>query len=97
VRRWLYFAALRAVQSPAVRRWHEAKKARDGGHGGKSIVAVMRKLALALYRVGVDGERYDASRLFPGRPLARVAEETLCSGSTKGDAPSALAALDPRS
>jgi transposase len=63
-RQWLYFAALRTVQNAGVRRWYEAKKARDDGEARCALVAVMRKLVLALYHVGARGERYDNRRLF---------------------------------
>jgi len=45
------------------RRWYEAKVARDGGVTTKAIVALMRKLARALWHVG-QGERFDERRLF---------------------------------
>lgn len=66
-RRWLYFSALRAVQTGPVRSWYEQKKLRDQGRGGKGVVAVMRKLALAVYAVAAGNEAYDPGRLFPGR------------------------------
>jgi transposase len=65
-RQWLYFAALRLIQKGAVRRWYEAKKARDGQEARRAVVAVMRKLVLALYRVGAHGEAFDSRRLFGG-------------------------------
>ena len=67
-RQWLYFAALRLVQTAEVRRWYEAKKAQGGSAAKKILVALMRKLALALYHVGVQGATFDARRL-----LARAA------------------------
>jgi transposase len=63
VRQWLYFAALRLVQRHEVRPWFEAKTAGDEGDA-RRVVAVMRKLAVALYHVGVHGERLDSRRLF---------------------------------
>lgn len=66
-RRWLYFSALRAVQTGPVRAWYERKKLRDQNRGGKGMVAVMRKLALAVHAVAVRNEDYDPGRLFPGR------------------------------
>lgn len=71
VRRWLYLAAMRLLQDAGVRRWFEAKKARDGKRGGKALVGVMRKLAMALYRVAADDAAFDARKLFPGKPLKR--------------------------
>ncbi len=63
-RQWLYFAALRLVQRSEVRPWYEAKKARNKDAARKVVVAVMRKLALALYHIGVKGEELQPRRLF---------------------------------
>jgi len=71
VRRWLYLAALRTVQEADVVGWYEAKKARDHGRSKRGLVAVMRKLALALYATGARGENFDPRRLFPGQPLGK--------------------------
>jgi len=68
VRQWLYFAALRCVQQAGLRGWYEAKKARDGAEALRALVAIMRKLALAMYRVSVDQEPFDVAKLFPGKP-----------------------------
>lgn len=65
-RRWLFFAALRLLQDPAVRPWYEAKKARDKGRGGGAAIAVTRKLALALHAVATHSEPFDARKLFLG-------------------------------
>jgi transposase len=76
-RQWLYFAVLRLVQKCGVRPWYEAKKARDKVDARRVLVAVMRKLALALYHVGVDNEEFEPRRLFGridrqcGRPAER--------------------------
>jgi transposase len=70
-RQWLYFAALRLVQNCGVRPWYEAKKARDEDDARRVMVAVMRKLAVALYHVGVHNEEFRPRRLFGricGRP-----------------------------
>ena len=63
-RQWLYFAALRLVQHSEVRPWYEAKKARNEDDARKAVVAVMRKLPMALYHVGVKGEEFQPRRLF---------------------------------
>ena len=73
VRRWLYFAALRTVQKPGAQDWYEAKKTKDKGRGKGALVAVMRKLSLAMYAVGARGETYDPERLFPGKPWVKKA------------------------
>jgi transposase len=66
-RQWLYFAALRLVQRHGVRPWYEAKKARHPHQAKRALVAVMRKLAVALYQVGVHGQAFEARRLFARR------------------------------
>jgi len=71
-RKWLYFSALRWMKNPAVRRFSDAKKGRDGGKGSRAVVAVMRRLALAAWHVG-QGERFDPGKLFPGKRSARKA------------------------
>jgi hypothetical protein len=63
-RQWLYLATLRLVQQAGVQAWYQAKKARDAAQAERALVAVMRKLALALYHVGISGSEFRASRLF---------------------------------
>ena len=77
VRRWLFFAAMRILQDPPVRSWFEAKKRKDGDRGLGAVVAVMRKLALALHAVGAHGEKFSRERLFPGR-LFRQSKDRKC-------------------
>jgi len=62
-RRWLYFAGLRWVQRPPIRRWYEAKKLKDHDRGKGAVVAVMRKLALALHAVATRDEPFSPERL----------------------------------
>jgi len=81
-RQWLYFAAMRLVQRCGVRPWYEAKKARDEGDARRVLVAVMRKLAVALYHVGVRNEEFQPRRLF-GRISRRSGKSAECSVSTK--------------
>lgn len=71
VRRWLYFAALRWVQKGPIRTWFEAKKKKDKDRGLGGIVAVMRKLALAVHATVINDEPFLISRLFPGKPIPR--------------------------
>jgi len=73
VRRWLYFAAMRLSQDPDVRRWYEVKKSKDQDRGVGALIGITRKLALALYSVGVYDNPFEAWRLFPGRSLPRKA------------------------
>ena len=63
-RQWLYFAVLRLVQRCGVRPWYQAKKAHDPDGAQRALVAVMRKLAVALYSVGVPDEEFQPQRLF---------------------------------
>jgi transposase len=69
VRRWLYFAAMRASQEVEINPWYEAKKKKENGRAGKALVAIMRKLALAMFQVGARGATYEPSLLFPRAPL----------------------------
>jgi transposase len=72
-RRWLYFSAMRAIQQAPVRSWYEAKRRKDKDRGNGALVAVMRKLALALHVVATRGETFALERLLPGQPLPRAA------------------------
>jgi transposase len=66
-RRYLYYAAMRLVSSNAiVRLWYQNKVQRDGGICLKGLIAVMRKMAKALWYV-FRGERFDATKLFSQR------------------------------
>ena len=72
-RRFLYFAALRYVSREPVKAWYLQKKHRDGEGGMRGVVAVMRKLPLALH-AAAQGEAFDAARLFKSivnDPLAK--------------------------
>jgi transposase len=64
VRRWLYLAALRWLKQEPVRSWYLRQKALRRGEGKPAVVGVMRKLALALYRVGGRGEVFDRQQLY---------------------------------
>lgn len=81
-RRWLYFAALRTIQQAPVRSWYEAKRRQDKDRGNGALVAVMRKLALALHAVATRGEAFSLERLLPGKPWPK-AECCLSQGPTQ--------------
>lgn len=76
VRQWLYLASWRLVQQAGVSAWYQAKKARDADQADRALVAVMRKLALALFQVGVNGSAFEARRLFGRIAKGRVATDT---------------------
>ena len=77
-RQWLYFAVLRLVQRCGVRPWYEAKKARHEGEARRVLVAVMRKLAVALYHVGVRNAGIPTAAVIrPDRPAQRPAGPAL--------------------
>jgi transposase len=78
-RRWLYLAALRLIKAEGVREWYQAKKQRDGGDGKGAVVAVMRKLVLALYQVGAKGATFELGRMFAGQVKERQ-EKTPAKG-----------------
>jgi transposase len=61
VRRYLYFAALRLINNdPVVKAWYQQKV--DARAKNKTVIALMRKLAKALWYVA-RGERFDANKL----------------------------------
>jgi transposase len=62
-RRWMYLAALRSVKYEPVKGWYARQKAQRQGEGKPALIGIMRKLALALYRVGGRGEKYDRKQL----------------------------------
>jgi transposase len=68
VRRWLYLAVLRLIRQEGVQDWYRAKRGEGKEATKKALVAVMRKLVLALHRVGVDGVAFEARRLFAAVP-----------------------------
>jgi transposase len=74
-RRYLYMAVLRLIQlDPVFRAWHAKKVRRQGGQlKMKSVVALMRKLAMGLWHVA-KGSSFDSVRLFDTRRLD-VAQE----------------------
>lgn len=76
-RHFLYLAVLRLLQRDSVvRAWYDKKVARQGGHlKSKAIIAIMRKLAMALWHVA-RGEPYDARKLFDVSRL-RLAPQTM--------------------
>jgi len=75
VRRWMYFAAMRTAQSVFVKPWFEAKKAKDKDRGNGALIAVARKLALALHAVGAQGNPFEPWRLFSQKVLVGKAQQ----------------------
>ena len=66
-RRWLYFAALRLIRRGSAKRFYECRKSQGGEAAPmRAIIGVMRRLALAVYRVGVSDAAFDDEKLFPG-------------------------------
>ncbi len=62
VRRYLYFAALRLIHTDSViKAWYLGKV--DAKAKNKTVIALMRKLAKAIWYVG-RGEPFDANKLF---------------------------------
>jgi transposase len=75
VRRWMYFAAMRTSQSAFVKPWFEAKKAKDKDRGNGALIAVARKLALALHSVGAHAKPFEPWRLFSQKQLNAQARQ----------------------
>jgi len=70
VRKYLFLAALRLIQTdPLCRAWYETRQAHRRGEKLKAVIALMRKLARALWHVG-RGQPFDAAKLFDTRRLA---------------------------
>jgi transposase len=83
VRRLLYLAALRLLQDESAipLAWYRARKCHAAGQLIKAAVAVMRKLARALWHVG-RGAAFDLRRLFDVRRLdTEKANQTRTSGT----------------
>ena len=76
-RLFLYMAALRMIQrDPICRAWYAKKVQRQGGRlKSKAVVALMRKLAKALWHVA-RGAEFDASLLFDTARLNVATEVT---------------------
>ena len=73
VRHYLWLAVFRWIQKdPIANAWYQRKKERDGGKSSRAAVALMCKLAKALYHVG-RGATFDSSKLFDARRLALAA------------------------
>lgn len=70
VRHLLYMAALRWVKDPSLvpLAWYRARKSHQAGQSIKAVVALMRKLARALWHVG-RGATFDVTKLFDTRRL----------------------------
>lgn len=72
-RGYLYFAALRWLyRDRVIGAWYQNKIERDGNIKGKAIVAIMRKLVLALWHVA-QGEVFDSRKLFNTQALGLAA------------------------
>ena len=70
-RRYLYMAALRLIgKNPIVSAWYQRRLERNGYKAKKAIVAVMRKLVRALWKIARTGEAFEASLLFNTQNLA---------------------------
>jgi transposase len=67
VRRWMYFAAMRMVQHPDVAEWYRVKRGDRPKEGKRALTAVMRKLALGLYALGVGEDPFDSRKLFSAK------------------------------
>jgi hypothetical protein len=77
VRHYLYLAALRLIKDDArVAAWYRSRAGYRGGHKLVAVVAVMRKLARALWHVA-RGNEFDSSKLIDERALPAHASSAL--------------------
>ncbi len=84
-RRWLFYAALRLVQQRHLKGWFEAKKRKDGGRSKPAVVAIMRRLPLALYAVVERGQPFSMERFKPG--VGRLPKRESAAGGALGALP----------
>ncbi len=69
---YLYFAALRLIaHNPVVKRWYELKSNRPGAVKNKIVIALMRKLAQAMWQIA-RGRAFEVSQLFNLEAVASV-------------------------
>lgn len=69
VRKYLFLAAMRLVQTdPVARAWYQQRRAFQGGQKVKALIALERKLCRALFHVA-QGQPFDAALLFDTRRL----------------------------
>ena len=77
VRQLMFFASLRLVKAdPVVAAWYRGREAYRSGKKVAAVVAVMRKLARALFHVA-RGAEFDARKLFDVRRLDLMPASTL--------------------
>lgn len=91
-RAWLYLAAVRLVKNePLIAAWYRARSGYGGGRKLTALVAVMRKLARALWHVA-RGATFDVTKLVDARalPVSRAPITALASPPTSHDAPPPL-------
>jgi transposase len=88
VRQLLYMAVIRLVQrDPIVAAWYRARSSYGDKNKHRAIVAVMRKLTLALWHVA-RGSRFDATKLFDARRLKASKTTPASSATSSMQAPS---------
>jgi transposase len=78
-RKWLYFWALRAVQTRELKGWYQAfhqvgRPCSPSHHNSehrkmKGLIAMMRKLCRSLWYVWKHDLEFDYGKVFPGKPL----------------------------
>lgn len=93
IRQLLYLATLRLIHNdPVVAAWYRARKSYASNAKQKAVVAVMRKMARALWHVA-RGATFDATKLFDVRRLdiapaeGITAEPTSATKAPRGKAP----------
>jgi len=93
LRALLFLAVLRLLmRSPIIRAWYRKKTERDGEKcKHKAIIAIMRKLAGALWHVA-RGSAFDASKLFDVRRLQIEPLSATEASESDGDSLASLAA-----
>jgi hypothetical protein len=96
VRQMMYLFALRTIQSDAVvRAWYERRQGYSNESRMRAVVAVMRKLARAMFHVA-RGSVFDASKLFDVRCLGLEAPKAAATtdGLAEATATTKIAATE---
>ncbi len=69
---YLYFATLRLIaHEPVVKRWYQLKTSRPGALKNKVVIALMRKLAQAVWQIA-HGSRFEVNKLFDREAVAET-------------------------
>ena len=89
-RKLLYYWALRAVQTPALKPWYQSfqkvgkSKSNNSEHRKmKGLIAMMRKLCRSLWYVYKHELEFDYTKVFPGKAACRSGKGDTANGRSR--------------